>query len=78
MTRTMFLSPLLFLAIVGCDSAEKSSDGIEQVQPTAEHHPELAGMRGPHSTDERIFITADDRDIPGSRYTPISSFGAAD
>jgi hypothetical protein len=72
----MFLS--LPLLLFGCGSTDKSSNGIEQVQPTAEHHPEPAGVRGTHSADQRIFVTADGRDIPGSRYTPISSFGAAD
>ena len=75
MKRTMILSlPLLLL---GCGSTENTA-GREQVRPVAEHHPDNVGIRGPHSADERIVVTADDRDIPGSRYTPIRSLGGAE
>jgi hypothetical protein len=66
------------LLLIGCDSASKSSEpgGIEPVQPIAELHPETTGNQGVYGEDERIFISADGREIPGSRYTPTPSFSS--
>ena len=76
MTRTMILS--LPLLLIGCGNTSKSSElnGVEPVPPIAEHHPETTGNEGVYSEDERIFISADGRDIPGSRYTPTPSFSS--